>query len=560
MSGRTAIVSAIVLGLAAAWLGYTVAPRPIDPTYDLAGFAKLPAQHGGRIKPMDSLARMALLIISDKRTFRGPEGRRHHAIEYLLDVQTAQLGNPTLMRHEVFRIDNEALVDALGLPQRKRFRYSLGELEQRGDELARQIRAAVAVEEADRTLYQQKVAELSRQLDSLVALQRWLTPGLLPPRDPASNDWRPFSQGLHEEHATGGVEPLVVAYDNILTGWAQRNAEAFNAAVAAYGKLIAQSAPDAVRRARAEYRYNQINPLLSCAVFYIAALLLVAVGWLGRWRWLITAAGWLAVLTLVLHTAALAIRMYLQGRPPVTNLYSSAVFVGWGTVLLGLVLEWLYRNGIGTMTAAVTGFLTLVVAINLETQANGETLDVMRAVLDTNFWLATHVTTVTIGYSATFLAGFLGVLYVLGRQWPSRMDAGAARSLSRMIYGVVCFGLLFSFVGTVLGGIWADQSWGRFWGWDPKENGALIIVIWNALILHARWGGIVGQRGIANLAIFGNIVTAWSWFGVNMLGVGLHSYGFMDSTLFWMLAFIASQLALIGIGLLPARSAHATAR
>jgi len=110
-----------------------------------------------------------------------------------------------------------------------------------------------------------------------------------------------------------------------------------------------------------------------------------------------------------------------------------------------------------------------------------------------------------------------------------------------------------SFVGTVLGGIWADQSWGRFWGWDPKENGALIIVLWNALILHARWGGVVRQRGVAVLAITGNIVTAWSWFGVNLLGVGLHSYGFLSSTQDWLLLFATSQLALVGLGSLPIR-------
>ena len=120
-----------------------------------------------------------------------------------------------------------------------------------------------------------------------------------------------------------------------------------------------------------------------------------------------------------------------------------------------------------------------------------------------------------------------------------------------MIYGIVCFGTLFSLVGTILGGIWADQSWGRFWGWDPKENGALMIVIWNALILHARWGGIAKQRGIAALAVFGNIVTAWSWFGVNMLGVGLHSYGFMDSAFWWLIGFAASQLFFIALACLP---------
>src|SRR6185436_14016242 len=92
---------------------------------------------------------------------------------------------------------------------------------------------------------------------------------------------------------------------------------------------------------------------------------------------------------------------------------------------------------------------------------------------------------------------------------------------------------------------------GRFWGWDPKENGALLIVLWNALILHARWGGLVQARGLACLAVFGNIVTAWSWFGVNMLGVGLHSYGFMDSAFWWLMAFCISQLLIIAVAALP---------
>jgi len=126
-----------------------------------------------------------------------------------------------------------------------------------------------------------------------------------------------------------------------------------------------------------------------------------------------------------------------------------------------------------------------------------------------------------------------------------------SKTFGQMVYGVVCFATLFSFVGTVLGGIWADQSWGRFWGWDPKENGALIIVLWNALILHARWGGLVKARGLMALAIFGNIVTSWSWFGTNMLGVGLHSYGFTDAAFMALSIFIASQLTLIALALRP---------
>jgi hypothetical protein len=120
-----------------------------------------------------------------------------------------------------------------------------------------------------------------------------------------------------------------------------------------------------------------------------------------------------------------------------------------------------------------------------------------------------------------------------------------------MVYAIVCFATLFSFVGTVLGGIWADQSWGRFWGWDPKENGALVIVLWNALILHARWGGLVRERGLMNLAIFGNVVTAWSWFGVNMLGIGLHSYGFMDQAFHWLIISVGTCLVFMANGVLP---------
>jgi len=158
---------------------------------------------------------------------------------------------------------------------------------------------------------------------------------------------------------------------------------------------------------------------------------------------------------------------------------------------------------------------------------------------------------VTLGYSATFLAGFLALIYVVRGVFTKSLDDATADSLNRMVYGVVCFATVLSFVGTVLGGIWADQSWGRFWGWDPKENGALIIVLWNALILHARWGGMVKARGLMALAIFGNIVTAWSWFGVNMLGVGLHSYGFIDAAFWWLLIFVASQLAFIVVTSLP---------
>jgi ABC-type transport system involved in cytochrome c biogenesis permease subunit len=262
------------------------------------------------------------------------------------------------------------------------------------------------------------------------------------------------------------------------------------------------------------------------------------------------------VFTLVVHSFALVARMYISGRPPVTNLYSSAIFIGWGCVLLGLALERVFRLGIGNVVASVSGASTLLIGFLLTTAVTsfkGDTFTVLVAVLDTQFWLATHVTCITLGYSTTFVAGLLGLIYVLRGFLTRTLSAELAQNIHRMIYGTVCFALLFSFVGTVLGGLWADDSWGRFWGWDPKENGALMIVLWNALILHALWGRMIGQRGLAVLAIVGNIITAWSWFGVNELGVGLHSYGFTEGVLLVLGLFVVSQLAIIGIGLLPRR-------
>jgi ABC-type transport system involved in cytochrome c biogenesis permease subunit len=236
----------------------------------------------------------------------------------------------------------------------------------------------------------------------------------------------------------------------------------------------------------------------------------------------------------------------------VTNLYSSAIFIAWAGVLFALIFEVVYRLGIGNLLAATLGFPTMLVAYYLTFDRDGDTLGVMQAVLDTNFWLGTHVVCITLGYATTYLAGVLGLMTILLGIVGGVLNADMRRQLTRMTYGTLCFAIFFSFVGTVLGGLWADDSWGRFWGWDPKENGALMIVIWNAIILHARWGKMVGERGIAALAVFGNVVVTWSYFGVNQMpeGVGLHNYGDTEGRTFWVAMFMLSQLAVIALAYL----------
>lgn len=365
------------------------------------------------------------------------------------------------------------------------------------------------------------------------------------------NSWKSAGNALLESFQTGDINPTVLAYAGMATAWRNRQVEQFNTIVKMFREILMKRFPESLSKSDAEVRFNSAEPFLRSMTLYGVIFFLGIFSWmrapdlLGRSAFALLILAWLAT------TAGIGTRMWLEGRPPVTNLYSSALFVGWAAVGLCVLLERLYRNGLGLVAGGMIGFATLLIAHHLS--LSGDTLEMMRAVLDSNFWLATHVVTITVGYSATYLAGFLAFIYVVRGVFTNGLDAGTANAIKSMVYGIICFAALFSLVGTILGGIWADQSWGRFWGWDPKENGALIIVIWNALILHARWGGWVKTRGLMALAIFGNIVTSWSWFGTNMLGVGLHSYGFMEAAFYWLLAFCITQLALIGIANIPLR-------
>ncbi|MBM4071021.1 MAG: hypothetical protein FJ271_19040 [Planctomycetes bacterium] len=398
-------------------------------------------------------------------------------------------------------------------------------------------------------------------------LSSFRAPHVIPPMN-GEKRWRTLMEAAEDLQRGANGNEAVEAYLTLLQSYRKafkapaddseaftlkNDPETFNAALKDFEKLLQREMPREAASARTETFFNAFEPFHRCCVLYIFVFILACIGWLANSPQINRAAFWLAVVAVSVHTLGLIARMYLMDRwfVFVTNLYSSAIFIGWGCVGLGLFLEWYYHNGIGNVAAAVAGSLSLIVAHNLG--LSGDTLAQLQAVLDTNFWLATHVTCITMGYTATFVAGILGILFVLQGMFTRSLTRDGAASLGKMIYGVNCFAILFSFTGTVLGGIWADQSWGRFWGWDPKENGALIIVLWNAIVLHARWAGMIKQRGLAVLSIGGNIVTAWSWFGVNMLGVGLHAYGFIPGAVLWMGIFIFSQLAVIGLGMLPMR-------
>jgi ABC-type transport system involved in cytochrome c biogenesis permease subunit len=395
---------------------------------------------------------------------------------------------------------------------------------------------------------------LSLFMNRYQEMTRWSHPMLAPPLNiEADRDgWSSLGTNLLLAIHSAEFHPAIEYFAAMTSSWHRNQPVEFNQAIAAYQQWLVQHGLEKeLTKGRSEFFFNHLEPFYKATLIYIVALLLGCAFWLSFSPWLRTSAYSLVILAFVLHTGGLIFRMWLEGRPPVTNLYSSAVFVGWGAVLLGIILERLYPEGIGAVTAACVGFVTLIIAHNLA--LGGDTMEMMRAVLDTNIWLATHVVIINTGYAATSLAGFLALIYVARGCFTRTLSQETAKGLIRMVYGTVCFATLFTFVGTVLGGLWADQSWGRFWGWDPKENGALLIVLANATLLHARWGGMIRDRGLMAFAIFGNIVTAWSWFGTNMLGVGLHAYGFMDKGFKWLVFFIATQVAFILLTRIPFR-------
>ena len=562
------------LALAAAAAG--MLPRGKTRGLDLDAFGRLPVLEGGRVKPVDSVARNALLVIRGQQSFR-MAGRTILPGEWLLD---AMLRPDVADAQPIFFINDPDVLGLIGLRQTSDRYFSFNTLLPHLAEIQRQAESAHAIDARQRTRFQGAIANLferaylyyrlrntvqlgdaplSREIaartasdaaERQVALAQLAFFRPLPPApgEPA-NAWRTVGEALRAP--TAEADPVLQGWARLSAAYASQDVGAFDGAVASVAEFVTAAQPEALRQAGHELVFNRAQPFYAGMVIYVLALLVLFVSWLWKPDLLQPAAFGLLTAGALVHTAGLVSRVVLQGRPPVTNLYSSAVFVGWGAVLLGIVLERVYRRGFATAVAAAAGFASLIVAHHLA--GDGDTMEMMRAVLDSNFWLATHVVTITIGYSGTFVAGAIAIAYVLRRHLVRRPDPAATRTLVSMAYGVVCFALLFSFVGTVLGGIWADQSWGRFWGWDPKENGALLIVLWNAIILHARWGGFARERGIMAMAIFGNVITSLSWFGVNMLGVGLHSYGFMDKA-FWALSgFIGSQLLLIPFCFLPPR-------
>ncbi len=299
-----------------------------------------------------------------------------------------------------------------------------------------------------------------------------------------------------------------------------------------------------MKRLSLERVYHRWDPMARTKVFYIILMCLCFILFLKPTAWFYRALVLLTVGTVIWHGLGIGLRMMILSRAPVSTLYETFIFVSWIASLTGLVMEWIQKKGLGLLVVSFLGFILMSIAGRYA--MDGDTLEVLQAVLNSNFWLSTHVITITMGYSLCVVAGLIGHIYLIQATFLKKSTQSLA-SLSEILYGTLAAGLLFSFLGTILGGIWADQSWGRFWGWDPKENGALLIVLWCVTLFHARMCGMVKPWGFAAGCSLMPIFVTLAWFGINLLGVGLHSYGFTEGVASNLYAFIAFEVIFVGL-------------
>ena len=551
----------------------------------------LPVFHQGRIKPLESVAKQTVLTLNGKQTLRN-ESAMEWTVKTLINPREAD-------KDPVFLIHNPQLVSSLGVVTENITRFSFHQIQPGLETLFSLANAAERIEEKERTQFDKDVIllrnkiitymqlkaswggsqfdnpqELYHHFKSLVPIgikaihhpQEEYGQSLLQLKeildyyvfleknalfyslyDKKLQHFKPFASGPLGVWQDNTEHPLIIPILSLITALKsnQKNEAALNAIHQFYKKEL----PSDYRKVQLEYWFDQVNPLYKCILLYgiiFVGMLLIWLGIFTRFKPLFYK---LCILTFIIHTVSIILRIMIQGRPPVTNLYSSAIFVGWASIFIALVLEKFNRRGIGTLVSGLIGFLTLIIAHHLSLQ--GDSFHMLQAVLDSNFWLTTHVLTICLGYSAMFVAGFLGFLFIIKGVFTKKLMIEEQESLQKMVLSTLGFAMLFSTIGTILGGIWADQSWGRFWGWDPKENGAILIVLWIAIIFHARILGILKQRGLMIAVVFGNIITSFSWFGVNMLGVGLHSYGFMESALVGLMAFMVAHMYIMAIGFIP---------
>ena len=505
----------------------------------LRGFdiGDIPLQDEGRIKPLDTFARNHLLAFYGKRSL---EKLELTATDWLMNL----ILYPEAGRNQkIFNIRNPEVASSLFLDWNSYHRYSFNEIVPGLREQSTLLMTINEKDNQDRTIFEKQLYELSNNMARFEELIYLKALKLIPPSlNSNADEWlAPFDFILMGFKSDEQQNKVLTALQGYLSGRMIKEEQKMVSSLFSY-KSALESFPNLnidINILEQETWMNQVNLFYYSLAFYLIGFFLLMFALMIKPILLNQLSYSFLVIGAALHGYGIYLRMYIMGRPPVTTLYESVIFVSFIIVFLAIILEYFRKDGLGTFIGAVSG--SILHYIGFSYASDGDTLGMLVAVLDSNFWLATHVTTITIGYGASLMAGFVGHLYLIyALRQPGQ--SSLLKSIFNNLFGITLIALFFTLFGTILGGIWADQSWGRFWGWDPKENGALLIVLWQLMMIHMRLSGLVNPHQFAFGISLITIIVSLAWFGVNLLQVGLHSYGFDDGVARNLYLFITFEI------------------
>ncbi|MCB0364329.1 MAG: cytochrome c biogenesis protein CcsA [Bdellovibrionaceae bacterium] len=499
----------------------------------------LPVQQGGRIKPYDSFAREALKLVYGREKYQKREAA---------DVVLTWMIIPEHWDEvEFIQVRHSGLREALKLDG-VRVYYSPKELflNERVGLLVQEMRTKLQAQEKLNPYYQ-AVQTLENQLSLYHGIKFGQALQVVP--DASSETWLPVAR--LEGELKDKFAAITKAFIKVVTtesegkGGADEAVANLEAAVADF-KMLAQSvSPEKYgnqSKIKAEVHLNTFHPFMWSWIFYLIGGLFLLGAMVNNRKWLYVS-GWVTVIVgFLLHTYGMGVRSYLLGRPPVSNMYETVVWVPWGAIIFAALLEWKSRSKTVLMVSSLLSVFCLILT-DMAPSVLDKTLSPLQPVLRDNFWLTTHVLVITLSYAAFFLAFALADLQLVYFLRDEGKYAQKIQEGTKAIYRTIQVGVILLGAGIILGGVWADYSWGRFWGWDPKETWALIAWFGYLAILHGRIVGWVRQFGLAVSSIIGFSLVIMAWYGVNfVLGAGLHSYGFGAGGVEYVSAFVAAHI------------------
>lgn len=510
---------------------------------------RIPIQDRGRVKPFQSFAQETMQLIHGSKNLKikepevpGQPKRPKLKREASEVIMTFMLAPEQWETTKIVRIDFLELKKALGFKPEEKY-FSIQEIISIPSLTTLVQAMAVKLARKEKlNPFDQAVQKLESQLTYLRILQSGDGLRFVPPK--TGDQWLSVNQlkGPVKYQFTKVITSLIdVISKKVQPDAGKADVRGLEQQVDSFIKLAQQENPVAYPKMKTidlELNYIRYKPFLWAAIFYFFAFLAMTLFWVLKKTKLVTVCWVFTLLGLSFHMYGFIVRTLISGRAPVTNMYETVVWVPLGAIVFGIAIEYFKKNKFTLLGANLGAFLCLLLA-DMAPAVLDPTIQPLEPVLRSNFWLSTHVTTIVISYAAFFLAFVLADINLVYFILDPKKWAKEIKSINDSIYRAMQIGVLLLGIGIVLGGIWADYSWGRFWGWDPKETWALIALLGYLAVLHARLVGWVKQFGLSAAAIGSFSLVIMAWYGVNyILGAGLHSYGFGAGGLEYVTAFV----------------------